>query len=142
MKYKTKRGVKYGMRRNNENITRPNQWTGSPQQEKFLMTYLDPKSETFANAYQSAVAVGYSKDYARILAMPSTNSMWLQEARDIIKLGPEHLTQAIQAEALDQSNKASDRLKALEMIAKMQGLFVEKKVVLNLNIEDALRELK
>ena len=139
---KTKKGVKYGMRKDNKGLSRSNQWTGSPQQEKFLMAYLDPKSETFANAYKSAVEVGYSKDYARVLAMPSTNSLWLQEARDIIKLGPEHLTQAIQAEALNMNSKPSDRLKALEMIAKMQGLFVDKKVVLNLNIEDAIRELK
>ncbi len=34
------------------------------QQESFLSYYCDPKSETFSNAYQSAIKAKYSKEYA------------------------------------------------------------------------------
>jgi hypothetical protein len=36
----------------------------TPQQQLFLSSYTDPKSPTFANAYQSALKANYSKDYA------------------------------------------------------------------------------
>lgn len=39
----------------------------TPQQERFLASYTDPKSEFFGNAYQSAVKAGYSKNYAESL---------------------------------------------------------------------------
>lgn len=37
----------------------------SPQQEKFLADYLNPKSVTFGNAYQTAIACGFEDSYAR-----------------------------------------------------------------------------
>ena len=36
----------------------------TPQQQLFLKNYLDPKSETWSNATQSAIKAGYSPDYA------------------------------------------------------------------------------
>lgn len=52
----------------------------TPQQEAFLAAYINPKSTTWGNAYQSALKSGYSKDYAdNIMAlMPS----WLKESLD------------------------------------------------------------
>lgn len=35
-----------------------------PQQEVFLQAYLDPQSNTWGNALQSAIKAGYSQDYA------------------------------------------------------------------------------
>ena len=35
-----------------------------PRQIKFLELYLDPNSETFANAYKSAMDAGYKREYA------------------------------------------------------------------------------
>lgn len=38
----------------------------SPQQEAFLSFYIDPfKTDTFGNAYQSALAAGYKETYAK-----------------------------------------------------------------------------
>lgn len=49
----------------------------TPQQELFLKGYLDPQSETFSNAKQSALQAGYKKEYAENI----TNLMpqWLRE---------------------------------------------------------------
>jgi ubiquinone biosynthesis protein UbiJ len=49
----------------------------NPQQEKFLNYYLDINSETFGNAYQSALKAKYSEEYAQNITalMPS----WLSE---------------------------------------------------------------
>lgn len=142
VKKSSKSGVKYG-RRTQQNEVQPNQWQGTPQQEKFLLLYLDPKSSTFANPYTSAMEAGYSETYAKVIAAPSVNRVWIQEARDIIKLGPEHIIQALQDEALNHSdNRGSDRIRALELLAKISGMFVERKIVGHVNIEDALRDLK
>lgn len=134
------KGVKYGLRTPTDK--RPNQWRGTPQQEKFLSVYLDPKSDTFANAYTSALAVGYEESYAKIIAAPSVNRVWLNEARNLVRMGPEHLRQALQDEGLDMMNKASDRIRALELLGKMEGVFVEKKIVAHVGIDQALRELR
>lgn len=135
-----RKGLTYGKRK--QDMSTANQWAGTPQQEKFLLLYLDPKSPSFANAYESAMEAGYSDDYARIIAMPSVNNLWIQQARNLIKMGPEHLSQALSSEALSPLNKASDRIRALELIGKMQGVFIDKKIVAHVNIEEALRELK
>lgn len=49
----------------------------SPMQTRFLVFYLDPNSETFNNAYQSAIKAGYAEEYSRNLTgqMPK----WLSE---------------------------------------------------------------
>lgn len=49
----------------------------TPQQELFLALYTDPKSDTFSNAYQSAIKSGYEDTYARNITdlMPD----WLLE---------------------------------------------------------------
>lgn len=54
-----------------------NQHKPDPRQSLFLALYLDPKSETFSNAFQSALKAGYEKEYAVVLTgqMPA----WLSE---------------------------------------------------------------
>lgn len=50
----------------------------TPQQQMFLANYLDPKSETWSNALQSALKAGYSQEYSESLTaqMPK----WLSES--------------------------------------------------------------
>lgn len=54
-----------------------NQYKVDPRQALFLKAYLDPKSATFSNALQSALSVGYSREYAENI----TNQLpdWLAE---------------------------------------------------------------
>lgn len=122
--------------------TRPNQWTGSRQQEEFLQFYLDPKSSTFANPYKSAMEAGYSEKYARIIATPSVGSKWIKEAHDIIALRPEHVVQKLQEVALDGNEETRNKLRALELIGKAQGMFVDRKIVGHVNIEQAINDLQ
>ena len=140
VKKHTGEGKKYGVRTQQE--LHPNQWTGTPMQEKFLLLYLDPKSPTFANPYASALEAGYTEYYARVIAAPSVGREWIKEARDLVKMGPEHITQALQDEAMNKRNKASDRIRALELVGKMQGVFIDRQIVGHVNIESALNDLK
>jgi len=56
----------------------------NPQQEKFVALYTDPKSDTFANALQSALEAGYKQEYAENIThlMPD----WLSESIGDMKL--------------------------------------------------------
>lgn len=49
----------------------------TPQQQNFLAYYTDPKSETFANAYRSAIKAGYGEHYASDIT--TKNLKWLEE---------------------------------------------------------------
>lgn len=49
-----------------------------PRQGKFIAFYTDPKSETYSNAYQSAVCAGYAPQYAE--SITSQRPKWLPEA--------------------------------------------------------------
>jgi len=62
-----------------------NQYTQpDPRQAFFLAYFLDPKSETFSNCYQSAIKVGYSEEYSKVITahMPD----WLSEKIKEIEL--------------------------------------------------------
>jgi len=135
-----RKGKKYGLRERSSKVKQPNQWTGTPQQEEFLVRYMDPKSPTFANPYESAMEAGYSESYARIIAQPSVNRQWIQEARNIVSMHPEHIVQGLQQFALDTTKKDEVRLRALELLGKSQGIFIERKQILHANIDEALRE--
>lgn len=49
----------------------------TPQQQAFLVNYLDPNSDTWSNAMQSALKAGYSREYSESITaqMPK----WLSE---------------------------------------------------------------
>ena len=49
----------------------------TPRQSQFLKNYLDPKSKTFSNAYQSAIQAGFTEDYAKTIL--SKDLDWLSE---------------------------------------------------------------
>lgn len=56
-----------------------NQYTEpDPRQSLFLSYYLDPKSKTFSNAYQSALKAGYADEYAKVILSQETD--WLSES--------------------------------------------------------------
>lgn len=92
----------------------------------FIEAWLDPKSETWGNAYQSAVAVGYSEAYARTITTEYRNIEWIQQAKDILKqFTPMHIIQGFQTEAIN-AVASRDRLKALEQLAKVNGMYVDR----------------
>lgn len=49
----------------------------NPQQILFLSSYTNPKSETWGNAYKSALKAGYSEEYAQTITAQMPD--WLSE---------------------------------------------------------------
>ena len=140
-KTNSKKGKKFGLRRQGEKGVTANQWTNSPQQNEFLRYYLDPEeSETWGNAYHAAIKAGYSESYASSII--NVAPQWIQQAQNIVKLQPEHLKQALASIANSKYEKASDRIQAIKLLGIDQGMFVQKQLVGHVNIEDAIRELK
>ncbi len=69
-----------------------NQYQVDPRQALFLSLYLDPKSETFANALQSALKVGYEQEYAESITAKMPD--WLAESvrhNDLVKQAEKNL---------------------------------------------------
>lgn len=94
-----------------------NQYDPDPRQAKFLELYLDPESETFGNAKQSAIRAGYSEEYAnRILSEKLT---WLSENiryDEIIKKAERNLREFMDDE--DKKIRADLTKFALERLNK------------------------
>lgn len=114
--------------------TQPNQWTGSPQQDLFMELWTNPQSETFGDAYNSALQVGYSPSYAVKISAPSVANKWLSEYRKGTVFTPEHIKQGIQALAINPKEAKSPddtRLKAYELLAKVNGMLNPKAGTVN-----------
>lgn len=50
----------------------------TPRQAQFIEFWNDPKSETFGNAYGSALRAGYAESYAKLIS--SVGLQWVSEA--------------------------------------------------------------
>lgn len=71
----------------------------TPRQMAFLARYHDPKSDTFGNAYQSALAAGYSKAMANSVTVLAPR--WLEKKTETHKM-------------LDKAEKNLDKFLDLE----------------------------
>ena len=87
------------------NPYKANQYKPDPRQSLFLQSYLNPKSETFGNAYQSAIKAKYSKEYAEVITgqMPT----WLSE-----NLGDANMLNRAEKNLKDFLENASEKVKA------------------------------
>jgi len=84
------------------------------RQIDFLAYYLNPKSPTFSNAYQSAKKAGYTHEYANSITALAPE--WLSEAmgnQKMVKKAEKNLD-----EFLDFNNKDKDKLKIKADISK------------------------
>jgi hypothetical protein len=99
----------------------------TPRQYKFVALWLDPTNkETYANAYQSALAAGFSPSYSRILTSNALNLEWVAEAKKQLAVyEPEHIYRAFQ-DIATSSRQDRDKLKALELMGKSRGMFVDR----------------
>lgn len=118
-----------------------NQWQSNPKQQLFLENYFDPQSKTFGNVFQSALTAGYKESYARTLTRQSNKNIWLVEYLNKNVLQAEHITAGITSIATDPHSKPSERLKAYELLAKLQGMLVDRSANVSVNIEAALNDL-
>lgn len=104
-----------------------NQHKPDPRQAEFLINYLDPKSETFSNALQSAIKAGYSQEYGENIMslMPD----WLSESiadSELLKLAEKRLKQLLNFEPVDEEGKIdnsllANQMKAINLVAKGIG---------------------
>lgn len=83
----------------------------TPQQELFLAEYVNPRSDNFGNATQSALKAGYSKEYAENIThlMPD----WLSESiGDMKRLrkAEKILDKTLDMEAIDENGKVDNQL--------------------------------
>lgn len=105
-----------------------NQWQNTPQQNLFMEYWLEPSSETFGNAYGSAMRAKYSHSYAVQLASPAINNKWIQEYTKGTVMDAEHTKKALQDVYLNprtynnSRSPADTRLKALELLSKVNGM--------------------
>ena len=102
-------------------ISKPNK-----RQQQFIQAWLDPNSDTFANTYQSALVAGYSEKTARVLTANSRNTPWITEVKQLLlQYEPQHIYAGIQNIA-NSGKQDRDKLRALELLAKIQGMFIER----------------
>lgn len=79
------------------NPNKANQHKPDPRQKLFLQYYLDPKSETFANALQSGLKAGYELEYSKTIL--SQDLTWLSESlrdEDLLKKAEENLKDVLE----------------------------------------------
>lgn len=119
-----------------------NQWQSNPKQQSFLEYYFEPKSNTYGNVYKSAIKAGYSDSHARTLTRKKNKNMWLQEYLAKQELSPEHIIAGITSIATNPSAQDKDKLKGYELLAKLQGMMIDKSITATVNIEQVLSELK
>lgn len=102
-----------------------------PKHDLFSALYFSPRlnnkpNEYFGNAYKSALKAGYSDQTARNIISQSQNKLWIQEAyQRMVSFKPEHTIKQLEDIALN-SEYDRDRLKALEMLGKIQGIFIDR----------------
>lgn len=139
-----KQGKSFSVRpTDNSETAQGNQWQSTKRQQDWLKYYMDPKEEeTWGNAYQSALKAGYSETYARNIMNPSLALQWVQQAKNIVRLNPEHLKMSLVQIISNKFAKDSDKIAAIKLLGVDQGMFVQKQVIGITNIEQALNELE
>lgn len=109
-----------------------NQWQATPKQELFIALYIDPNSPTFGNAYKSAIQAGYSEDYAKHISKPAISNKWLYEYNRKSNITLDHLKESIAdiiRGNIDSRSKTDTKLKAIELLAKLDGHMIERKQI-------------
>lgn len=110
-----------------------NQWTITPQQIRFVELWLTPKIDNkpnpyFGDAYRAGVEAGFTDSYSRRIVGQAESLEWVSEARKrLISFKPAHTLKQLEDMAIN-SKKDSDRLRALELIARIQGLFIDRSI--------------
>jgi len=111
-----------------------NQWIITPKQMMFVENWLTPNSPTFGNAYQSARSAGFSHQHSAHITTEAFNLEWVNEAkRRLIRFNPEHIVQKLQD--MTNASKDSDKIRALELLARVNGMFIDRSIVANIDVK-------
>lgn len=110
------------------NPNKVNQYTApDPRQSLFLSYYLDPKSDTFANALQSGIRARYTEEYSKTLM--SQLPAWLSESisdQELLHKAEKRLKQILDFEPVDEEGRIdnsllANQMKAVTLVAKGIG---------------------
>jgi hypothetical protein len=99
------------------------QWKGNRKQKLAMESWLTADSKTFGNLYLSFKNAGFSDSYCKNIS--NLAPKWISEYIQLTHFTPEHTRQGIQSLAQNAPNSRSPddtRLKALEVLADIQGL--------------------
>jgi len=94
----------------------------NPQQQLFKECYLNPESETFGNAMQSALKAGYSKDYATNIT--TVDNEWMREIvgdHEMIKKAEKRLKEVLEVSFDDDAQKMNAVSKVATFVAERLG---------------------
>ena len=139
----SKDGKKFGVRPTVKGDVQSNQWQATQRQQAWLKFYMDPREKpTWGNAYQSAISAGYSETYARNILSDSVALQWVQQARNIMRLNPEHLKLSLVQIINSDMARDSDKIQAIKLLGTDQGMFVQKQITAHIGLEEALNELE
>lgn len=99
--------------------------TLDPRQKRFIDYYLDSKSESFANCYQSAIRAGFSDQTARNLT--HNKPKWYSEIiGQTAGAEPEHLMIKLTDIMNDPNESTQNKLKAMDLLMKAKGMYQTK----------------
>jgi hypothetical protein len=121
-----------------------NQWTNTVQQNQFMEYWLTPSSETFANAYKSALKAGYSPYYATRITAGAVGNKWLEVYVRRASMSEEHVMQGLvdlysNPKSYNNSRSPADtRVKVLELLAKITGILDGDKHTTNIIVQPIL----
>jgi len=104
-----------------------------PRQALFLAHYLNPKSDTFSNAYQSGIKAGYSEEYSKVIL--SKDIDWLSDfvnEEQMVKKAMKNLMKL-----LDEDEDKRILLDTTKFVAERLGKLNEKR---DYNIKDETKE--
>lgn len=93
----------------------------------FIALYYGDGSPTFGNAARSGLAAGFKPSTAKMISFKRPS--WFREAQrlNMPKFEPDHIISGIQHIA-QNSNHDMAKLRAYEMLGKLQGMFIDRTV--------------
>lgn len=91
--------------------------------------YYDSASPSFGNCYQSALKAGYKRNTAK--SMTVKRPRWLDQEKpgNNTLLQPDELLQKLATIIDDKAVNTRDRLRAIELLMKNNGMLLERKQV-------------
>ena len=94
------------------------------KQRNTVANYFNARNkETYGNLAESAVQAGYSRSYANSIVR---NTPWILELKEQLQnYTPDHIYRGFQDVAIN-GEYDRDKLKALELMGKAQGMFVDR----------------